>query len=187
MSRFHANALRRCPSCVRIPFAGESVSTTTTMRETTAITMEYGLWRLPAHIHKQSDFYTIYTYLLYTYLLIYIFGIAPCHAPQQARHSHATAWAIYPLRTSWMLSPCSASRRPEILKSSTHLKFMVSSCCCCSACCCCCRLVVAIVAVALLHVAAGQHFSGFCLCIFPPTAAAFTASVICGSAPSQPG
>lgn len=145
--------------------------------------MEYGLWRLPAHIHKQSDFYTIHTYL---YIFLYIFGIAPCHAPQQARHSHAMAWAIYPLRTSWMLSPCSASRRPEILKSSTHLKFMVSSYCCCSACCCCCRLVVAVVAAALLHVAAGQHFSGFCLCIFPPTAAAFTASVICGSAPSQP-
>lgn len=116
--------------------------------------MDYGDC-LPIFISKPISI----RYILTIYIHTHLFGIAPCHAPQQARHSHAMAWAIYPLRTSWMLSPCSASRRPEILKSSTHLKFMVS-------CCCCFRLIVVAVVAALLHVAAGQHFSGFCLCIF---------------------
>lgn len=126
--------------------------------------MDYGDC-LPIFISKAISKRYIPTIYIPIYIYIY-FWHRPMPRPQQARHSHAMAWAIYPLRTSWMLSPCSASRRPEILKSSTHLKFMVSSCCCCSGCCCCCRLVVAVVAAALVHVAAGQHFSGFVYAFF---------------------
>lgn len=43
--------------------------------------MEYGLWRLPAHIHKQSDFYTIHTYYIHTYIYLYIFLASPHATP----------------------------------------------------------------------------------------------------------
>lgn len=152
MSRFHANALRRCPSCVRIPFAGESVSTTTTMRGTTAITMEYGLWRLPAHIHKQSDFYTIYIHYIHTYIYIY-FWHRPMPRPPTGEAFSRDGLGNLSFEDFLDALSVFSEQAPRDIKVfyafkiygkffSLLLLFLLSpSCCCC--CCCfaarCCR------------------------------------------------